>query len=305
MKITNFEELKQAAAIPGATRRRVAVVWGSDDVTRGAVAMCLDAGCIDAVFVGCRAEVESDSALRAHGAHVTVIDADNADEAAVKAVELVHQGGADIVMKGHINTDNLLRAVLNKEYGILSPGDVLTHVTVAEIPAYHKLLLLTDVAVIPYPTKEQREAQVRYVLSVARSLGIDEPKLVLTHCSEKVDGRHFPFTLDYVDIKERANAGEFGPCIADGPLDVKTAMCAEALAEKEIVSPVNGDADILIFPDIEAGNTFYKTVTLFAGAKIAGMLCGTMVPVVLPSRGDTPESKALSVMLASLIGSRT
>ncbi len=305
MKITNFEELKHAAANTGAARRRVAVVWGSDDVTRSAVAICLDAGCIDAVFVGCRAEVEGDPALRAHGARVTVLDADNADDAAVKAVELVHQGAADIVMKGHINTDNLLRAVLNKEYGILSPGDVLTHVTVAEIPAYHKLLLLTDVAVIPYPTKAQREAQVRYVLSVARSLGIDEPKLVLTHCSEKVDGRHFPFTLDYVDIKERANAGEFGPCIADGPLDVKTAMCPEALAEKEIVSPVNGDADILIFPDIEAGNTFYKTVTLFAGARIAGMLCGTMVPVVLPSRGDTPESKALSVMLASLIGDRT
>lgn len=299
MRISNFEELKRRISCAGEPKR-VAVVWGSDDVTRSAVAICLETGCIDAVFVGCRHEVEADSVLAAFGSHVTVIDADNADDAAMKAVELVHNGEADIVMKGHLNTDNLLRAVLNKECGILQPGEVLTHVTVAEVPAYHKLLLLTDVAVIPYPTPAQRDAQLRYVLGVARSLGIDVPKVVLTHCSEKVDGRHFPFTLDYVDIKERAKAGDYGQCIVDGPLDVKTAMCPEALAEKGIDSPVGGDADILIFPDIEAGNTFYKTITLFAGARIAGMLCGTIVPVVLPSRGDTPESKALSIMLASL-----
>lgn len=300
MGISNFEELKSQAACRSTGHKRLAVVWGSDDVTRAAVSRCLDSGCIDAVFVGCRAEVEGDSALAAHASRVTVVDADDPDAAAVKAVELVHKGEADIVMKGHINTDNLLRAVLNKEYGILRTGEVLTHVTVAEIPAYHKLLLLTDVAVIPYPTPAQRDSQMRYVLSVARSLGIEEPKVVMTHCSEKVDGRHFPFTLDYVDIKARAQAGDYGSCIVDGPLDVKTAMCPEALVEKGIDSPVGGDADILIFPDIEAGNTFYKTITLFAGARIAGMLCGTMVPVVLPSRGDTPESKSLSIMLASL-----
>lgn len=300
MRISNFDELTREVASREVVRKRLAVVWGSDDITRAAVSRCLDLGCIDAVFVGCRAEVEEDSALATHASRVTVIDAADADEAAAKAVELVRKGEADIMMKGHLNTDNLLRAVLNKEYGILCAGEVLTHVTVAEIPVYHKLLLLTDVAVIPYPTHEQREAQMRYVLSVARSLGIEEPKVVMTHCSEKVDGRHFPFTLDYVDIKERAKAGEYGACIVDGPLDVKTAVSPEALAEKEIESPVGGDADILIFPDIEAGNTFYKTITLFAGAKIAGMLCGTMVPVVLPSRGDSPESKALSIMLASL-----
>lgn len=300
MRISNFEELTKEAASREAARKRLAVVWGSDYVTRAAVSMCLDLGCIDAVFVGCRDEVESDSALACHESRMTVIDAADADDAAAKADELVHKGEADIVMKGHLNTDNLLRAVLNKEYGILRPGEVLTHVTVAEIPSYHKLLLLTDVAVIPYPNAAQREAQIRYALSVARSLGIEVPKVVMTHCSEKVDGRHFPFTLDYVEIKERAKAGEFGPCIADGPLDVKTALSPEALAEKEIESLVGGDADILIFPDIEAGNTFYKTITLFAGARIAGMLCGTMVPVVLPSRGDTPESKALSILLAAL-----
>lgn len=282
------------------TKRRIAVVNGADDSTRGAVARALEAGFAEAIFVGACKEVEADEAIMRHASIVTIIDADDADVAAAKAVALAREGHADLIMKGLLNTDNLLRAILNKQTGILPPGEILTHITVGEIPAYHKLLLFSDVAVIPYPTDTQREAQLKYVLNLARKLGIECPRVSLIHCSEKVDERHFPFTAHYITLKENAAKGIYGECIVDGPLDVKTSCCKAALDKKGIISPVDGEADAIIFPDIEAGNSFYKTITLFAGATIAGILCGCMVPVVLPSRGDSVESKYNSLLVASL-----
>lgn len=181
--------------------------------------------------------------------------------------------------------------MLNKALKHTSGRETLTHVTVANIPAYPKLLLFTDVAVIPYPTDTQRTAQLRYALRIAREIGVDTPRVALIHCSEKPDPRHFPFTAHYLELKQQAAEGVFGQCIVDGPLDVKTSLDKKALDKKGIVSPIDGKADILIFPDIEAGNTFYKTLTLFGGATIAGMLCGCTVPVVLPSARRQPRVK--------------
>lgn len=295
----NFEQLEQLLLSQG-TKKRIAVVNGADDTTRGAVALALEAGFAEAIFVGARKEVEADESIMRHAPKVSIIDATDADDAAAKAVALAREGKADVIMKGLLNTDNLLRAILNKHTGILPPGEVLSHITVAEIPTYHKLLLFTDVAVIPYPTDRQREAQLAYVLRMARKLGIECPRVALIHCSEKPDPRHFPFTAHYAALKENAANGLYGQCIVDGPLDVKTSCCKAALDKKGIVSPVDGEADAIIFPDIEAGNTFYKTITLFAGATIAGILCGCSVPVVLPSRGDNIRSKYNSLLAASI-----
>ncbi|MCM1224817.1 MAG: phosphate acyltransferase, partial [Lachnospiraceae bacterium] len=170
----------------------------------------MGAGIVDAVFVGCRAEIEADKAMPGG---IQIMDAADPDHAAALAVAMVRNGEADIIMKGMINTDNLLRAILNKETGILDPGAVLTHITAAEIPAYRKVLLLTDVAVIPYPTLDQRRAQIKYLTEIAKRLGREMPKIALTHCSEKVDERHFPFTADYVTLKQEAERGKFGPCV--------------------------------------------------------------------------------------------
>ena len=282
-------------------KKTVAVVWAEDDVTRSAVLKGLEAGIITVTFVGCRQEIEADKRFAQYKSQFTIIDAADRDDAAAKAVTEVREDRANVLMKGLLNTDNLLRAVLNKETGILPKGNVLTHVTVAEIPELQRLLLFTDAAVLPNPTVEQRIEQVKYVTKIAHALHIEEPKISLIHCSEKVDERHFPCTADYVQIKEKAAQGEFGKCVVDGPLDLKTSLCYESMHHKGINSPINGEADALLFPEIESGNVFYKTITLLCKAQTAGLLQGAKVPVVLPSRGDTIESKFYSLAVASTI----
>ena len=282
-------------------KKTVAVVWAEDDVTRSAVLKGLEAGIITVTFVGCRQEIEADERFAQYKSQFTIIDAADRDDAAAKAVTEVREDRANVLMKGLLNTDNLLRAVLNKETGILPKGNVLTHVTVAEIPELQRLLLFTDAAVLPNPTVEQRIEQVKYVTKIAHALHIEEPKISLIHCSEKVDERHFPCTADYVQIKEKTAQGEFGKCVVDGPLDLKTSLCYESMHHKGINSPINGEADALLFPEIESGNVFYKTITLLCKAQTAGLLQGAKVPVVLPSRGDTIESKFYSLAVASTI----
>lgn len=229
-----------------------------------------------------------------------IILATDVDNASRKAVAEVRQGRAQVLMKGTVNTDNLLRAVLNKECGLLEKGHVLTHIAVAEIPGLQRLLFFTDAAVIPYPTTEQFHAQLGYIADTYRSVtGNDCPRVALTHCTEKVSEK-FPLTLSYEELKKEAREGAFGSIEVDGPMDVKTACDAESGAIKGIASPVVGNADILIFPDIEAGNTFYKAITLFAKATVAGMLAGTTAPVVVTSRADTVESKFYSLATACM-----
>lgn len=219
------------------------------------------------------------------------------ERAAEKAVALVRRGDANVLMKGLIGTDILLRALLNKVSGLLPEGRVLTHVSVAEIPNYPRLLFFTDAAVIPYPTQRQRVEQVRYTTGICHRMGIREPRIALIHCAEH-GGRQFPFVEGYADIKAQAARGDFGRCIVDGPLDVKSACSMQALQAKGIISPLEGESDVLIMPDIEAGNAFYKSMTLFANARTAGMLCGTLCPVVVPSRGDSAEAKFNSILFA-------
>lgn len=297
--IKNFDELIDHLRIRG-NRKRVAVVWPEDQATQMSVSRALEVGFIDAMMVGCQAQCEANKVLMRHIDHITFVEAGDSDDAAAKAVKLVREGCGDILMKGMLNTDNLLRAILNKEYGILPKGNVLTHITASEIPAYPKLLFFSDSAVIPYPTLEQRAAQIKYLAYVARAFGITQPKIALVHCSEKVDERHFPFTVEFKDLIDRAAEGEFGSCIVDGPMDVKTACSYKSMIKKHIESPIMGEADAMLFPDIEAANMFYKTIGLFCGAATAAVLQGTMAPVVLPSRGDTIMSKLYSLALAAL-----
>ena len=256
-----------------------------------------------ALFILVAVKTKLDIARRlaeSHPDHVRLITADDDDDAARKAVAEVRRGNADVLMKGSLNTDNLLRAVLNKENGILVKGSVLTHIAVAEIPGINRLLFFSDAAVIPFPTTEQLDAITSYISATWRSItGSSCPRIALTHCTEKTSEK-FPVTLSYQALKEYASEGRYGDVSIDGPMDVKTACDAESGAIKGISSPVVGNADILIFPDIEAGNTFYKTITLFAHATVAGMLAGTTVPVVVTSRADSADSKFYSLATACL-----
>jgi len=289
--IQNFEEL--ISHLGGRTeKRRVAVVCPYDESTQGAVQKAIDEGFIEPILVG--EPTKLGNALPG----VSRVEATDDDDAAAQAVALVNEGKADVLMKGLLNTDNLLRAVLNKEHGILPKGHVLTHLTCAQVPEYDKLLFMTDVAVIPYPTKEQREQQLRYLLDLCRSMGVEEPRVALINCSEKVNEKHFPFTVEYQELVARTQAGDFGRCIVDGPLDLKTSLSAAALHKKGLTSPLEGQSDGLIFPDIQSGNVFYKTITLFGHARTAAVLAGPKVPVVLTSRADALESKYYSLALA-------
>ena len=264
-------------------RRRVAVVCPNDPHTEYVILRSLREEIAEFLLVTDVDHIEN--AQRLHSASpdfVRVYQAPSSDEAAALAVQLVRTGEADILMKGLINTDNLLRAVLKKEKGLLPPGGILSHVSIAQIPLYHKLLFFSDAAVIPYPSLEQFRAMIKANVDICRKLGHEQPRVALIHCSEKVSEK-FPCTA-----------------FVDGPMDAKTACDAHSGEIKGISSPVVGNADIMIFPDIEAGNTFYKTLSLFGDANMACMLTGTTAPVVVPSRADSGNSKFYSLALACL-----
>ena len=280
-------------------RWRLAIVCAEDESSRMAAEWALDRKFVDVTFVGGTKIVLSDKRLSRFRSHWTVVRTESRDEAARIAVEMAREGKVDIRMKGMINTDNLLRAILDKQQGLLMPGAVMTHIALARTPSYHKMLFFTDSAVIPYPNRMQRVEQVRTIVRICRQTGISRPKVALVHCTEKVNGKIFPLTEDYVEVINMAKEGAFGDCVVDGPMDVKSACSADAMRIKNIKSPINGDADALVMPDIEAGNCFYKTITLFSQADTAGVLAGTKVPVVLPSRGDDAMSKFFSLALAA------
>lgn len=296
-EIKNFNGLAARLRSEG-RKRQVVVVCPDDDHTQQVICRALNDGIANFLLVNVGGQsVWSKFVTDKFKDRVQTFGAADADDAANKGVELVRQGRGDALMKGRLNTDNLLRAVLNKEHGLMALGHVLTHITVAEIPQYNRLLLFSDAAVIPAPTTEQFEAIVGYGSEVCRALGFETPRIALIHCTEKVSEK-FPHTISYQIVKQKAAENQFGPVLVDGPMDVKTACDAESGRIKGIASPVAGQADMLVFPDIQAGNTFYKTITLFAGARTAGMLCGTTRPVVVASRADSVESKYNSLLLA-------
>ena len=297
--IRNFDELT-AHLRALKNRKRIAVVCANDPNTEYAIARALEEGIAEFLMIGDSAILKKYPTLKRYPGYVKAVHVDDPDEAARLAVRMVRQGEADILMKGIINTDNLLHAILDKEHGLLPRGKVLTHLAVMQIPVYHKLLFFSDAAVIPRPTLQQRIEMIGYAIRTCRSFGIRQPRIALIHCTEKVSAK-FPHSLDYVNIVELAEAGEFGDVIIDGPLDVKTACEKTSGDIKGIASPIDGEADVLIFPNIESGNAFYKAMTLFAGADMAGLLQGPACPVVLPSRSDSGLSKYYSMAMACLM----
>ena len=279
-------------------RKRVAVVCPNDPHTEYVILRSLKEGFADFLLVADTPHILNAEYIRQqYPDHVKVFEASSPDVAAQEGVLLVREGHADVLMKGIINTDNLLRAVLNKEHGLLPKGNVLSHITVAQIPTYNKLLFFSDAAVIANTQLNHLDAMIRYNVDVCRKMGIESPRVALIHCTEKVNEK-FPFTLDYVTLKERAEAGEYGSMFLDGPMDAKTACDAHSGEVKGINSPVVGHADMVIFPNIIAANTFYKTLSLFGDANMAGMLQGTTAPVVVPSRADSGNSKFYSLAFA-------
>jgi len=209
-------------------------------------------------------------------------------------------GEADIVMKGLVGTDRFLKAVMDKEKGIMIPNNTLSYVGVLEIPAYHKLLFITDPAVIPFPDLEQKIAMTGYAIEMARRFGVEKPKIALIGASEKMSG-HFNNSVDYAIMCKMADRGQIKNCIMDGPLDIFLACDKKSIEIKGVETPVNGDADILVFPSLESCNPFYKGLMLFAKGELAGLIRGTEKPVIVMSRSESEISKYFCITLSCLM----
>ena len=229
-------------------------------------------------------------------ADVEVIDEADPVQACARAVAMVRAGEADVLMKGLVATSDYMKRILDRELGLLPPGRVLSHVTVLELPALPRLLFVADVAIIPQPDVAAKLQIMEYCLHAARSFGIARPRVALIAASEKVSPK-MPATVEADEIRRLAGDGRFGDAIVDGPLALDVALSPEACRIKELDSPVGGLADVLVFPNIETGNVFYKMATHLAGARVAAAVVGTTAPCVLTSRADNEESKLLSIAL--------
>lgn len=298
-KLSSFDDLI-ARFKAMTTKRRVVVVCPTDEPTRAVVEQCAAEGSAEFLLTVEAEHADSVRELASRHPGIEVFVADDIDGAATLGVKLVREGRGDVLMKGGINTDKLLRPVLNKEYGLLPQGEVLTHITLTKVPAYPNMLLFTDAAVIPAPNAEQLRAMVRYTVEAGHRLGNPCPRVALIHFTEKINPK-FEYTLAYDEIMKEAVEGVYGECVVGGPMDVKTACDHHSAEIKGIDSPVAGKADVLIFPILTAANTFYKTVSFFCDAPMAGVLRGTTAPVVIPSRADHDNSKLYSLALACLL----
>ena len=224
-----------------------------------------------------------------------IVDIKDELKAVAEAVRMVHDGEGDVLMKGLCSTDKFLRAILNKETGLLPPKGLLSHVGVLESPNYHKLMFIGDMAVIPQPDFRQKVKISEYILKVARAFGIDKPKIAFIAASEQMLDT-MPACMEGAMLAKMCDRGQIRGCIGDGPLALDVAIDKESAEIKKLQSPVAGDADCMLFPNIESANVFWKTNTkLVKGVKQAGMLVGTKVPCVLASRADSVEVKLNSI----------
>lgn len=300
--IRNFRDLTDKlknSAVP----RRIAVAGAEDPNTLGAIQRAVEAGFARAILIGNPERITG--LARQYGlsdAYCQVIEAGSVEAATVLAVKLVKTGEADILMKGLVNTDIFLKAVLHKDNGLMIPGAVMSYVCALQIPAYHKLLFVTDTAVLPAPDLRQKTAMLQYALEMTKHFGIQKPKIALIGASEKA-GNQSQTAIDCSILSKMADRGQFGDCIVDGPLDVFLACDPESLTIKNVQTPVGGDADVLLFPTLDACNAFYKGLVRFAGAELAGLIRGTQKPVVVMSRSESENSKFYCIALACMMAS--
>jgi phosphate butyryltransferase len=297
---TKFSEIFDALKNRGSKKRMVAA-WGVDGHTISAASMAVDLGIVDVTLVGCAkliAEVCAEEKVDV--AKFTVVDNPVELAAVAQAVSMVREGQGDFLMKGLCSTDKFLRAVLNKETGLLPPKGTLTHCAVLENPNYHKLLFVGDMAVIPAPDFKQKQIIMGHLVNTAHAVGIDKPKVAIIAATEQMLPG-MPACVEAAMLAKMSDRGQIAGCVVDGPLALDVALCKEAAEIKKLKSEVAGDADCCVFPSIEAANVFYKLGGHFIpGVKMAAMVAGAKAPCVLSSRADSTETKLNSIALAAL-----
>lgn len=282
-------------------RKKMAVAYGQDSHTLEAVYAAYKEGLVDPILYGDKAVIEQVCAE--HGIDVsvfTIIDEKVDVKCVAQAVQAVASGEADVLMKGLVTTEKYMRGILNKEAGLFPPKAVLSHVSVIEMPVYPKLLIVSDIAIIPLPDMKQKMQMIGYLAQTANSLGIKTPKIACIAPAETLNP-NIPSAVEGALLSKMADRGQLGNVMVDGPLSLDVALFKEVAEHKKVKgAPFAGEPDCLLFPNLESGNVFFKAASHLCHGEIAAMLVGAKKPCVLTSRGDSSQSKLYSIALACL-----
>lgn len=296
--LTHISQLQQMAK--KANKKKLVLAAAHDDNALEAVVNAAKENIVDVVLIGNESKINSIAEQnKLDISKMRIINEADVEKAAAMAVKLVHDKEADILMKGNLATATLLKAVLNKETGLRS-GELLSHLALFEIPAYHKVLALTDAAMNIAPDLPGKMAIIKNAVEYLNKLGLTKPKVAVLAAVETVNDS-MPVTLEAAALAKMADRGQIKNCIIDGPLAFDNAIDKHSAEHKGIISPVAGDADLLLCPDLEAANVLYKSFVFFAKAQCAAVIVGAKAPIVLTSRADSEETKLNSIALAAAV----
>ena len=293
-KLDDFLELAQSFS----RRARIAVAGAQDENVLESVRMAQKMNIVEPILYGNTEEIEKTAkflGIKLDG--MEIVHAPNLLEAGKMAVRGVAEGKAELLMKGKIKTSELMSLVLQKEYG-LRTGRTLSAVSVLEVPSYHKLLIISDGGIVISPDLKQKRDIVENAVMVARTLGVDTPKVAIIGATEIAEA---PSTLDAAILSKMSGRGQIRGCVVDGPLSLDDAVSKKAASLKGVESYIASDADALIVPHIESGNILSKALIYLEGARAATVVVGARMPIVLTSRADSAETKLFSIALGVLI----
>lgn len=287
-----FEKAKQGV------KKRIIVAAAEDDNVLLSIKDAVEHNIIEPIFVGNKAKINKISEEIGFDVNkYAIIEENNSAKSAQIAVSEIRNGNADILMKGMVQTSDFLRAILNKESGLRN-SDLLSHIGFFEMPAYHKIIALTDAAQNIAPDFNEKIAIIKNAVDMFHHLGNTNPKVAILTAVESVNPK-MQATVDAAMLTMMNKRGQIKGCVIDGPLAFDNAISKEAAEHKGIISEVAGESDILVAPDIEAGNILYKSFTFFGKGTVAAVVLGAKVPIVLTSRSDSDRSKLSSIALAA------
>ena len=296
--ISTFEQLRQL--LGSSKTKTVVVACAHDSHTLEAILKAREEDLVKCLLVGHKDEIFRIAADLGYTLNEEeVLEAETDEEAATISVRLVREGKADFLQKGLMQTATILKAVVNRQTG-LHTGGMISHTALLEIPGYHKLVCVTDAGMIPNPDLEGKKAIVRNAVDMFHRLGYDLP-LVSALCAAENVSPKIPETVDAAALKEACKADELGKCYVEGPISFDLAMNKESAKIKRFNSPVSGETDILLVPNITAGNIMAKSLMEFGGAKMAGCVIGAKCPIALNSRSASFEEKYYSLLLCALV----
>ncbi|MFR2985560.1 MAG: phosphate acyltransferase [Clostridium sp.] len=296
--IKNFEQLKEMLkAMP--VKRKVAVVPAQDEHTLEAISHAYRDGMVEPVLIGDEPKIREILAqIGTDADKMTIIHVEDPTEAIQKAADMARDGEVDCIMKGKTETGALMKVLVNRERGIRK-NDTMSLLAFMESPNYHKVFAITDVGLLTYPSKDQKKAAIQNAVEAFHALGVEQPKVAILAAVEKVNPK-MKETVEAAEIKEEGVDG----CIIEGPISYDLAMDPASAPIKGYVSPVAGDADLLVVPDIVSGNIAAKTITVIGGGRTGGVVLGAKVPVLLVSRAASADDKYMSIVIAALVGGK-